>query len=138
MVLASESRLLRNQRLSAGFGSYSRAPHREQNAASGAELDPHCGHRIGFSFPGAGLFARLHRIFDEEIDARLRGRDAGEPKKNDFLDLLLDAAEDDDNTAGLDRDTLRSLFTVIRRNFLLATTIVYSLNFFLFILCARL
>lgn len=59
----------------------------------------------------ARLFARLHRIFDEEIDARLRGRDAGEPKKNDFLDLLLDAAEDDDNTAGLDRDTLRSLFT---------------------------
>ncbi|CAD6205583.1 unnamed protein product [Miscanthus lutarioriparius] len=59
----------------------------------------------------AGLFARLHRIFDEEIDGRLRGREAGEPKKNDFLDLLLDAAEDDDNTAGLDRDTLRSLFT---------------------------
>jgi cytochrome P450 len=86
----------------------------------------------------ARLFARLHRIFDEEIDARLRGRDAGEPKKNDFLDLLLDAAEDDDNTAGLDRDTLRSLFTVSRRNFPLATTIVYSLNFFLFILCARL
>nr|USL94613.1 geraniol-8-hydroxylase [Cymbopogon martinii] len=59
----------------------------------------------------AKLFARLHRIFDEEIDGRLRGREAGEPKKNDFLDLLLDAAEDDGNTAGLDRDTLRSLFT---------------------------
>ena len=58
------------------------------------------------------LFARLHRTFDEEIDARLRGREAGEPKKNDFLDLLLDAAEDGDNTARLDRDTLRSLFTV--------------------------
>jgi len=62
----------------------------------------------------ARLFARLHRIFDEEIDGRLRGREAGEPKKNDFLDLLLDAADDDDNTAGLDRDTLRSLFTVSR------------------------
>jgi len=60
----------------------------------------------------ARLFARLHRTFDEEIDARLRGREAGEPKKNDFLDLLLDAAEDGDNTARLDRDTLRSLFTV--------------------------
>nr|CAB3499145.1 unnamed protein product [Digitaria exilis] len=63
----------------------------------------------------AWLFARLHRIFDEEIDARLRGRreaGGGEAKKNDdFLDLLLDAAEDGDNTAGLDRDTLRSLFT---------------------------
>ncbi|PAN46448.1 hypothetical protein PAHAL_9G186700 [Panicum hallii] len=60
----------------------------------------------------ARLFARQHRIFDEEIDARLRGREAGEPNKNDFLDLLLDAAEDGDNTARLDnRDTLRSLFT---------------------------
>jgi len=58
------------------------------------------------------LFARLHRTFDEEIDARLRGRETGGPKKNDFLDLLLDAAEDGDNTARLDRDTLRSLFTV--------------------------
>ena len=60
----------------------------------------------------AQLFARLHRIFDEEIDGRMRGRDAGEPRKNDFLDLLLDAAEDGDSTARLDRDTLRSLFTV--------------------------
>jgi hypothetical protein len=67
----------------------------------------------------ARLFARLHRIFDEEIDGRLRSREAGgdggEPRKNDFLDLLLDAAEHGDNTAGLDRDTLRSLFTVSRR-----------------------
>ncbi|KAJ1294797.1 hypothetical protein BS78_01G174300 [Paspalum vaginatum] len=59
----------------------------------------------------AWLFARLHRIFDEEIDGRLRGREAGEHRKNDFLDLLLDAAEDGDSTARLDRDTLRSLFT---------------------------
>ncbi|WVZ59628.1 hypothetical protein U9M48_009744 [Paspalum notatum var. saurae] len=34
----------------------------------------------------ARLFARLHRIFDDEIDGRLRGREAGEPRKNDFLD----------------------------------------------------
>ncbi|CAD6213293.1 unnamed protein product [Miscanthus lutarioriparius] len=59
----------------------------------------------------AKLFAQKHRVFDEEIDGRLRSREAGVPKKNDFLDLLLDAAEDDDNTAKLDRDTLRSLFT---------------------------
>ncbi|CAN6282463.1 unnamed protein product [Urochloa humidicola] len=59
----------------------------------------------------ARLFARLHRIFDEEIDRRLREREAGEPKRNDFLDLLLDAMEDGENAAGLDRDTLRSLFT---------------------------
>jgi cytochrome P450 len=65
----------------------------------------------------AKLFAQQHRVFDEEIDGRLRSREAGEPKKNDFLDLLLDAAEDDDNTAKLDRDTLRSLFTVNRKDF---------------------
>ncbi|KAL6640921.1 hypothetical protein ACP70R_019102 [Stipagrostis hirtigluma subsp. patula] len=60
----------------------------------------------------AGLFARLHRIFDAEIDRRIHDRDAGEPRKNDFLDLLLDAASrDDGSAAGLDRDTLRSMFT---------------------------
>ncbi|ONM05054.1 7-ethoxycoumarin O-deethylase [Zea mays] len=59
----------------------------------------------------AKLFAQQHRVFDREIDGRLRSREAGESKKNDFLDLLLDAAQDDDNTAKLDRDTLRSLFT---------------------------
>ncbi|XP_062205644.1 geraniol 8-hydroxylase-like [Phragmites australis] len=59
----------------------------------------------------ARLFARQHRIFDTEIDGRLRGRETGEPRKNDFLDLLLDVAAKDDNTAGLDRDTLRSMFT---------------------------
>ncbi|CAN6304546.1 unnamed protein product [Urochloa humidicola] len=58
----------------------------------------------------ARLFARLHRIFDEEIDRRLREREADESKRNDFLDLLLDAMEDGENAAGLDRDTLRSLF----------------------------
>lgn len=60
----------------------------------------------------AGLFARLHRIFDQEIDRRTRDRRDGKPRKNDFLDLLLDAAARDDNTARLDRDTLRSMFTV--------------------------
>ncbi|KAJ1288196.1 hypothetical protein BS78_02G072200 [Paspalum vaginatum] len=52
------------------------------------------------------LFARLHRIFDEEIDGRLRRRDAGEPRKNDFLDLLLDTAEDGDDKERLDHHTL--------------------------------
>jgi cytochrome P450 len=57
----------------------------------------------------AGLFARLHRVFDAEVDRRLADRDAGEPRKNDFLDLLLDAT-----TAGVDCDTLtlRSFFVV--------------------------
>ncbi|KAL6619158.1 hypothetical protein ACP70R_034297 [Stipagrostis hirtigluma subsp. patula] len=58
------------------------------------------------------LFARLHQVFDAEVDRRLRGRDSGGPRKDDFLDLLLDAAAaEDDNAAGLDRDTLRSMFT---------------------------
>ncbi|GJN20362.1 hypothetical protein PR202_gb07732 [Eleusine coracana subsp. coracana] len=62
----------------------------------------------------ARLFARLHKIFDQEIDQRQRDRQAGEPRKNDFLDPLLDAAARDDTTARLDRDTLRSMFTVSR------------------------
>ncbi|CAN6311489.1 unnamed protein product [Urochloa humidicola] len=39
----------------------------------------------------ARLFTRLHQVFDVEVDGRLRERDAGEPRKNDILDLLLDA-----------------------------------------------
>lgn len=64
----------------------------------------------------ARLFSRLHRVFDAEIDQRVMERQAGgEPRKNDFLDLLLDAADArDDGTACLDRDTLRSMFTVSR------------------------
>ncbi|RCV43274.1 hypothetical protein SETIT_9G281800v2 [Setaria italica] len=59
----------------------------------------------------AGLFARLHQLFDVEVNRRLRERDACEPRKNDFLDLLLDATGGGLTTAGLDRDTLRSFFT---------------------------
>ncbi|WVZ72139.1 hypothetical protein U9M48_020648 [Paspalum notatum var. saurae] len=53
----------------------------------------------------AQMFARLHQLFDLQVDRRLRERDAGEPRKNDFLDVLLDA------DVGLDRDTLRTFFT---------------------------
>ncbi|KAL6640922.1 hypothetical protein ACP70R_019103 [Stipagrostis hirtigluma subsp. patula] len=59
----------------------------------------------------AKLFARLHRVFDAEVDRRLHGRQTGEPRKDDFLDLLLDAAAVEDDTARLDRDTLRSMFS---------------------------
>ncbi|RLN12943.1 geraniol 8-hydroxylase-like isoform X1 [Panicum miliaceum] len=60
----------------------------------------------------ARLFARLHKVFDVEVDGRLRERDAGKPRKNDFLDLLLDATGGGGlSTAGIDRDTLRSFFT---------------------------
>jgi hypothetical protein len=63
----------------------------------------------------AAMFARLHVVFDAEVDRRLRGREDGDPGKkesDDFLDVLLDVAARDGVKAGLDRDTLRSLFTV--------------------------
>ncbi|VAH38663.1 unnamed protein product [Triticum turgidum subsp. durum] len=59
----------------------------------------------------ARLFARLHAVFDAEVDQRLRGRDAGQPRKNDFLDVLLDVAAREDGKDLLDRETLRSHFT---------------------------
>ncbi|TVU31193.1 hypothetical protein EJB05_22871, partial [Eragrostis curvula] len=61
----------------------------------------------------AKLFARLHRIFDQDIDKRVSDRRNGEPRKNDFLDLLLDAAAREDDVAGLDRDTLRKRENVL-------------------------
>jgi cytochrome P450 len=60
----------------------------------------------------AKLLARLHRAFDVEIDRRVHDRKAGQPRKGDFLDLLLDSEMNNNGTAGLDRDTLRSMFTV--------------------------
>uniref|UniRef100_A0A0E0LTU5 Cytochrome P450 n=1 Tax=Oryza punctata TaxID=4537 RepID=A0A0E0LTU5_ORYPU len=59
----------------------------------------------------ASLFARLHRVFDAVVEERLSERDAGEARKGDFLDALLDVAARDNDSAGLDRDTLRSLLT---------------------------
>lgn len=57
------------------------------------------------------LFKRLHRVFDAEMAQRLRGRGEGEPRKNDFLDVLLDDAK-----GAIDGDTLRPLFTVINND----------------------
>ncbi|KAM0856377.1 hypothetical protein ACQ4PT_049190 [Festuca glaucescens] len=58
----------------------------------------------------ARMFARLHAVFDAEVDRR---REDGDPRKesHNFLDVLLDVAARDGAKAGLDRDTLRSLFT---------------------------
>jgi hypothetical protein len=68
----------------------------------------------------AQLLARLHQVFDAEVDRRLRGREVGETRKehDDFLDVLLDVAERDGGKAGLDRDTLRALFTVTTNSLL--------------------
>ncbi|XP_047095218.1 geraniol 8-hydroxylase-like [Lolium rigidum] len=61
----------------------------------------------------ARMFARLHAVFDAEVDRRQRRREDGDPGKEseDFLDVLLEVAARDGAKAGLDRDTLRSLFT---------------------------
>jgi len=56
----------------------------------------------------AKLFARLHQVFDVEIRRRLCERDACDPRRNDFLDVLLDTT----TSTALGRDTLLSLFTV--------------------------
>jgi cytochrome P450 len=60
----------------------------------------------------ARVFQRLHAIFDEQIERRARERDAGEPPKNDFLDVLLDYRSSEDGRE-FDRQTLRSLLTVL-------------------------
>ena len=59
----------------------------------------------------ARVYQRLHAIFDEQIDRRVLERDAGEPPKNDFLDVLLDYRSPEDGQ-GFGRQTLRSLLTV--------------------------
>ncbi|CAM0912130.1 unnamed protein product [Alopecurus aequalis] len=61
----------------------------------------------------ARMFARLHVVFDAEVDRRMREREDGETRKegDGFLDVLLGVAARDGDKAGLDRDTLRSLFT---------------------------
>lgn len=58
----------------------------------------------------ASVFTRLHAIFDEQIERRERERDAGEPPKNDSLDVLL-ASRGPEGEESLDRQTLRSLLT---------------------------
>jgi cytochrome P450 len=59
------------------------------------------------------VFTRLFAEFDEQIERRMRERDAGEPPKNDFLDVLLDYRTTEDGRQ-FDRQTLRSRFTVYR------------------------
>ena len=58
------------------------------------------------------LIGSLHLVGNQphraEVSQRLHGRSAGEPRKNDFLDVLLD----DGKAAQVDRDTLLALFTV--------------------------
>jgi hypothetical protein len=48
----------------------------------------------------AQLLERMHKVFDVAVDQRLGDREAAEPRKNDFLDHLLDAAAGDNGVAG--------------------------------------
>jgi hypothetical protein len=57
------------------------------------------------------VFKKLHTIFDEQIERRMQERAAGDPPKNDFLDLFLDYRGAEDGR-GFDRQTLMSLLTV--------------------------
>ncbi|XP_037409729.1 geraniol 8-hydroxylase-like [Triticum dicoccoides] len=58
----------------------------------------------------AAVLKRLHAIFDEQIERRMRERTAGEPPKDDFLDVLLDY-RGLENGRGLDREMLRALLS---------------------------
>ncbi|KAF0910630.1 hypothetical protein E2562_003059 [Oryza meyeriana var. granulata] len=55
------------------------------------------------------VFTRLFAEFDGQIERCMRERAAGEPPKNDFLDVLLDDRSTEDGQR-FDRQTLRSLF----------------------------
>lgn len=57
------------------------------------------------------VFKRLHAIFDEQIERRMQERAAGDPPKNDFLDVLLDYRGAEDGR-GFNRQTLLSLLSV--------------------------
>ncbi|VAH99657.1 unnamed protein product [Triticum turgidum subsp. durum] len=58
-----------------------------------------------------GLFQRLHAMMDEHIELHMRARAAGEPTKKNFLDVLLDYRNTDDNQ-GFERQTLLKLLSV--------------------------
>ncbi|VAI68596.1 unnamed protein product [Triticum turgidum subsp. durum] len=58
-----------------------------------------------------GLFQRLHAIMDEQIERHMQDRAAGELAKKNFLDVLLDYRNTDDDQ-GFERQTLLSLLSV--------------------------
>ncbi|CAL5052397.1 unnamed protein product [Urochloa decumbens] len=64
----------------------------------------------------ARLVKRMYAIVDEQIEKRERGRAAGEARKNDFLDVMLDKVgeveeESSDGDDRISHDTIRGLFT---------------------------
>ncbi|CAN6363739.1 unnamed protein product [Urochloa humidicola] len=63
----------------------------------------------------ARLVRRMYAIVDEQIEKRERGRAAGEPRKNDLLDVMLDKVGEveDESTESdvISQNTIRGLFT---------------------------
>lgn len=58
-----------------------------------------------------GRYERLHEIFEDIIEQRVKGRAAGSNmRKDDFLDLLLDLCQEEDS--GFDRQNIKSLILV--------------------------
>uniref|UniRef100_A0A0E0M5X1 Cytochrome P450 n=1 Tax=Oryza punctata TaxID=4537 RepID=A0A0E0M5X1_ORYPU len=60
----------------------------------------------------AMLVRRMYAIIDEQIERRMHGRAAGEPRKNDLLDVMLDKeGENQEDGNEINRDAIRGLFT---------------------------
>uniref|UniRef100_I1QSX7 Cytochrome P450 n=1 Tax=Oryza glaberrima TaxID=4538 RepID=I1QSX7_ORYGL len=60
----------------------------------------------------ARLVKRMYAIIDEQIERRMHGRTAGEPRKNDLLDVMLDKeGESKEDSNEINRDAIRGLFT---------------------------
>lgn len=60
----------------------------------------------------ARLVKRMYAIIDEQIERRMHGRTAGEPRKNDLLDVMLEEGESKEDSNEINRDAIRGLFTV--------------------------
>ncbi|EAZ15437.1 hypothetical protein OsJ_30854 [Oryza sativa Japonica Group] len=59
----------------------------------------------------ARLVKRMYAIIDEQIERRMHGRTAGEPRKNDLLDVMLEEGESKEDSNEINRDAIRGLFT---------------------------
>nr|CAB3491728.1 unnamed protein product [Digitaria exilis] len=65
----------------------------------------------------ARLVKRMYAIIDEQIEERERSRDAGEARKNDLLDVMLDNEVEEESTDGMSHNAIRGLFTLSRKPF---------------------
>uniref|UniRef100_A0A0E0EW74 Cytochrome P450 n=1 Tax=Oryza meridionalis TaxID=40149 RepID=A0A0E0EW74_9ORYZ len=61
----------------------------------------------------ARLVKRMYAIIDEQIERRMHGRAAGEPRKNDLLDVMLDKeGESQEDSNEINRDAIRGLLQI--------------------------